>query len=123
MNSLSRRKPKLKNMAYVRREADTLELAYPMDKVWAAIPKAITSLGWSVEHIDNAAHRVKAKTKTNLMGYGTTLLIDAAPVDKNITRISVGAETPVTTVTSLVNFGQTRQRIELFLLELHKQLS
>ena len=110
-------------MAYVRREGGKLKLAYPMNKVWAIIPKALISLGWNVEHTDDTAHRVKAKTKTSLMAYGTILLIDAKLVDQENTEVSVRAETPVTTVTALIDFGQTRKRIELFFLELQEQLS
>jgi hypothetical protein len=113
----------VRNMAYVRREAETIKLAYSVDKVWNTIPKALTSLGWNVEHIDETAHRVKAKTKTSLIAYGTTLLINATPVDEKNTEVSVGAETPVTTITALIDFGQTRKRIEMFLIELQEQLS
>ena len=123
MNILSIRIALVENMAYVRREGGMLKLAYPMNKVWDAIPKALTSLGWNVEHIDDTAHRVKAKTKTSLMAYGTILLIEATPVDQKNTEVSVRAETPVTTVTALIDFGQTRKRIELFFLELRDQLS
>jgi uncharacterized lipoprotein len=113
----------VKNMAYVRKKEITLELAYPLNKVWRAIPKALNSLGWKVECIDDITHRVRAKTKTNLMAWGSVFLIDAVPMDESTTRVSVAAETPVTTVTALVDYGRTWQRIELFLEELRKQLS
>jgi len=100
-----------------------IELAYPLKKVWAAIPKALVSLGWNVELIDDIAHRVEAKTKTSLMAWGSVFLIDVVPIDKNTTRVSVVAETAVTTVTALADYGRTRQRIELFFQELQKQLS
>jgi hypothetical protein len=110
-------------VAWVRKGEDMIELAYPLKKVWAAIPKALVSLGWNVELIDDIAHRVKAKTKTSLMAWGSVFLIGVVPIDKNTTRVSVVAETAVTTVTALVDYGRTRQRIELFFQELQKQLS
>jgi hypothetical protein len=123
MKILSRWGFKGKNMAYSRREEGTVNLAYPLEKVWAAISKAFASLGWTAEFVDDAAHRVKAKTKTNLMDWGTEFMVGVVSVDRNNTSVSVVAETPVTTVTALVYFGQTRKRIEQFLQELQEKLS
>jgi hypothetical protein len=113
----------VENMAYVRREADAIEVAHPLKRVWAAVPIALMNLGWSLEKIDDTTHKAKAKTKTSLMSYGTILLIEAKHIDQANTEVVVGAETPVTTITALVDFGQTRKRIELFFLELERQLS
>jgi hypothetical protein len=110
-------------MAYLRKEKETVEIAYSLNRVWTAISKALTSLEWNIEQIDDAAHHVKAKTKSGLMSWGSVFLIDAVPVDKNTTRVSVVAETPVTTITAMVEFGRTRQRINLFFIELEKQLA
>jgi hypothetical protein len=44
------------------------------------------------------------------------------PVDKNTTRVSVAAETPATMITGMTDFGQARDRINLFLTALAKQL-
>jgi hypothetical protein len=110
-------------VAYLRKEKETVEIAYSLNKVWTTIPKALTSLEWTVEQIDETAHRVKAKTKAGLMSYGSLFLIDAVPVDENTTRVSVVAETPVTTITAIVDFGRTRERIDLFFAALAKQLA
>jgi len=110
-------------MAYLRKEKETVEIAYPLNKVWTVIPKALTNLEWNVEQIDDTTHRVKAKTKAGFMSYGSVLLIEAVPVDEKTTRVSVAAETPVTTITAVVDFGRTRDRIELFFEELAKQLA
>ncbi|MCJ7560600.1 hypothetical protein MUO79_08280 [Candidatus Bathyarchaeota archaeon] len=113
----------MKKMAYLRKEKETVEIAYPLTKVWTAIPKALTNLEWNVEQIDDTTHRAKAKTKAGFMSYGSVLLIDVVPVDENTTRVSVAAETPVTTITAVVDFGRTGDRIELFFEELAKQLA
>ena len=110
-------------MAYSRKEEGTIDFAYPLEKVWAAISKTLVGLGWTVEFVDDAAHRTKAKTKTNLMAWGTEFMVGAVSIDKNNTSVSVVAETPVTTVTALVYFGQTRKRIEQFFQELQEKLS
>ena len=110
-------------MAYLRKGKETVEIDYPFDKVWAAIPEALASLEWIVEQVDDAAHHVKAKTKAGFMSYASLLLIDAVAVDKKTTRVTVTAETPVTTITSIVDFGRTRDRIELFFEALAKQLT
>ncbi len=110
-------------MAYVRREQSEREFAYPLKKVWASIPKTLENLGWSLEATDEAAHRVKVKTQSGLMAWGSVLLIDVAAVKDKTTRVSVAAETPVTAITGLVDFGRTGQRIESFFDELQSQLS
>jgi hypothetical protein len=110
-------------MAYLRKEKEIVEMDFPLEKVWTAISKAITSLEWTIEETDEAAHRVKAKTKRAFISYESELSIDAVPVAENTTRVNVSAETPVTTVTSIVDFGRTRERIDSFLLALVKQLT
>jgi len=110
-------------MAYLRKEKETVEMAYPLDKVWTAISKALISLEWNIEQVDDARHHVKAKTKSSLISWGSVLLIDAVALDRNTTRVSVVAETPVTTITAMVEFGRTRQRIYMFFIELKKQLT
>jgi hypothetical protein len=110
-------------MAYLRKEKETVEIAHSLKKVWTAIPKALTNLEWNVEEIDDKVYHVKAKTKKSLMSWGSTLLIDVVPIDKSTTRVLIAAETPTTTITAMVDFGQTRHRINLFLAELARQLT
>jgi hypothetical protein len=110
-------------MAYLRKEEETVEIDQSLDKVWMAIQKVLKSLDWSVEQIDEAAHRVKAKTKAGPMSWSSVLLIDVVSIDGNITRVSVGAETPVTTIVAIIDFGQGRRRIGQFFTELAKQLA
>ncbi len=110
-------------MAYLRKEKETVEISYPLGRVWEAIPKALTSLEWKVEEIDELKHHVKVKTKAGFMSYSSVLVIDAVLVDEKTARVSVVAETPVTTITSLTDFGRARDQVELFIKELAKQLS
>jgi hypothetical protein len=110
-------------MAYLRKEKEIVETDFPLEKVWVAISKAITNLEWTIEKTDESAHRLKARTKRDLFSYGSVLSIDAVPVAENTTRVNVSAETPVTTLTSIVDFGRTRERIDLFLLSLVKLLN
>jgi len=110
-------------MAYLRKEKETVEIDYPLGKVWAAIQKGLNSLEWTAEQVDDTAHHVKAKTKASFLSYASVLLIDAVAVDEKTARVTITAETPVTTITSVVNFGRTRDRIELFFEALAKQLT
>lgn len=110
-------------MAYLRRENETVEVDYSLKKVWTAVPKALAGLEWSLEEIDEMAHHVKAKTKAAFMSLSSVLLIDVIAVGDNMTRVSVAAETPVTTITSIVDFAQGKRRIGLFLSELAKHLT
>lgn len=109
-------------MAYLRKENDTVEIDYPLDRVWAAVPKALANLEWAVEETDDATHHIEAKTKGAFMSYPSTLKIDGISVDKKTSRVKVVAETPVTTITSVADFGRTRDRIEQFFEALAIQL-
>ena len=110
-------------MAYLRKEDETVEIDYPLDKVWAAVPKVLAILEWTIEETDDTKHHIKAKTKGAFMSYPSMLIIDMVAVDKKTTRCKVRAETPVTTITSIADFGRTRDRIDLFFEALAKQLT
>jgi hypothetical protein len=109
-------------MAYLRREKETVEMDYPINKVWQSIEKAITSLEWKTEETNEATHQIKVKTKANFMAYASTLTIDLNAPNEKTTRVNVSAETPVTTITGIIDFGRTSERINTFLLALVKQL-
>jgi hypothetical protein len=117
------KKSAVKKVAYLRKEKETVEIDYPLGEIWAAIPKALTSLEWTAEQVDDTAHHVKAKTKAGFISYASLLLINAVAVDEKTARVTVTAETPVTTITSIFDFGRTRDRIELFFEALAKQLT
>ena len=110
-------------MAYLRKEKETYEIDYPLGKIWAAIPKALASLEWTMEENNAAEHHAKAKTKGAFMSYPSTLIINGTAVDKKTSRIKVAAETPVTTITSVADFGRTRDRIDQFFEVLAIQLN
>ena|SRR5665647_2031072 len=109
-------------MAYLRDEKENLEVSYPLQRIWAAIPNVITILEWKIEEKDDSSHKAKVKTKGGFMAYSSILYIEAISVDENITRMSVTAETPVTTITSIADFGRTRDRIGQFIETLAKQM-
>jgi len=110
-------------MAYLRKENETVEIDYPLDKVWAAVPKALANLEWTIEETDDATHHIKAKTKGAFMSYPSMLIIDGIAVDKKTSRVKVAAETPVTTITSVADFGRTRDRVDRFFEALAIQLN
>lgn len=113
----------MNTMAYLRKEKETVEIDYPIAKVWKAIPKALQEIGCAIEQIDDAAHNIKANTPKGIVSWSSVLLIDVTRVDENTTRVSVVAETPVTTITSIIDFGRARRRIDLFFAALAKQLT
>ena len=110
-------------MAYLRKENETVEMDYPLNKVWLAIAQTIISLKWSIDSTDESAYSLNVKTKPSFLSYTSNLSIVALSVAENITRVKVSAETPVTTITSVLDFGKTQERIDQFLLGLSKQLS
>jgi carbon monoxide dehydrogenase subunit G len=110
-------------MAYLRKEQEMVEIDHPLTNVWEAIQKAIPDIEWTIEEIKDKEYQIKVKTKSGFMSYSSLLLIEAIKVTEDTTRINIFAETPVTTVTAVADFGRTRQRIDLFLAGLVKQLS
>ena len=110
-------------MAYLRKEKETVEMDYSLNKVWKAIQNVLKNLELNIEQIDEGEHHVKATTRTALLAWGSVLLIDVVPVNVNTTRVSVTAETPVTTITSVIDFGLTKRRINVFLGELSHELA
>ncbi len=109
-------------MAYLRKEKEIIEVDYPLKIVWEAINKAALTLEWTVEEPNETTHQVKLKTKSNFMAYSSLLIIDLTEKGEKTTRLTLSAETPVTTITGIVDFGRTRERIDSFLLALIKQL-
>ena len=110
-------------MAYLRKENETVEIDYPLDQVWEAVPKALRKLKWTIKEKDDATHHMKTKTKGAFMSYPSTLIIDGVTVDEKTARVRVTAETPVTTITSIADFGRTHDRINQFFEALAKQLT
>lgn len=113
----------MEKLAYLRKENETYEIDYPLGKIWAAIPKVLERLEWNIEESDDAKHHVKAKTKSSFMAYASVITIEVVPVNKKTTRLKVTAETPVTTITSMADFGRTQHRVDSFVEALAKQLS
>ncbi len=107
-------------MAYLREEKENLEVAYPINAVWEAIPKAVAKVGWTIEEANEEKHHVKVKTKGAFLSYPSKLVIDLLMVDEKTTRMSITGETPVTTITSVADYGRTRERIEVLVATLSK---
>ncbi|HLB99942.1 MAG TPA: hypothetical protein VJL33_01290 [Candidatus Bathyarchaeia archaeon] len=110
-------------VAYLRQEKETVEIDYPLSKVWEAMPKALALLDWTLEQSDDEAHHAKVKTKSAFMSYSSVLIVDAVSVNEKMCRVTVKAETPVTTITAVADFGRSRERIQLFFAMLAKQLN
>ena len=113
----------MNRMAYLRKEKETVEIDYAIEKVWKKIPKTLEELEWTIEHIDETAHCVKAKTPHGYILWSSVLLIDVVRVDEKTTRVSVVTETPFTTISAIVDLGRARRRIDLFFATLAKQLN
>jgi hypothetical protein len=109
-------------LAYLRNESEKLEIDYPLEKIWESIPEVVKILEWTVEEKDDVNHKAKVKTKGGFMAYGSTFNVEVAAVDEKTTRMSINAETPVTTITSVIDFGRTRDRIGQFIEILAKQM-
>lgn len=102
-------------MAYLREEKQKIEIDYPIEKVWDAIPEVAKIIEWTLEEKNDETHKAKLRTKKGFLSYNTVMNVEAVSVDDQTTRVSINAETPVTTITSMADFGRTRDRIELFI--------
>ena len=109
-------------MAYVREEKQTFEIDYSLEKVWAAIPQATKTLDWTIEAADDQTYKVKIKSRPGFFAYSTILNVELESVDEKTAKLSINGETPVTTITSIADFGRTRDRLEQFVDTLAKEL-
>jgi len=109
-------------MAYVREEKQTFEIDYSLEKVWAAIPQTIKTLDWTIEATDDQAYKLKIKSKPGFFSYSSILNVEIKSVDEKTAKLAINAETPVTTITSIADFGRTRDRLEEFVETLAKEL-
>lgn len=109
-------------MAYLRDEKEKLEIDYPLEKIWVAIPEVVKMLEWTIEEKDDDKYTAKIKTKGGFLSYSSKLIVEAVAVDDKKSRMIITAETPVTTITSMADFGRTRDRIEEFVGGLARQM-
>ena len=110
-------------MAYLRKDEDIVEIDYPLNKVWNEISRVTKKLNWKIEKSDKKTHELKANTQAGLLSYESMLFIKVWAVDEKTTRVKINSETPVTTITSLADFGRIRDRIKLFFEALSKKLN
>ncbi|MDR2700045.1 MAG: hypothetical protein LBC12_04445 [Nitrososphaerota archaeon] len=105
-------------MAYTREETENIEIDYPIIQLWENIPKAIEKLEWTIQESNKDTYHLTVKTKGAFMSYPSNMKIALLPVDDKTTRMLIAGETPVTTITSVLDFGRTRERIERFVVTL-----
>ncbi|MGD0645698.1 MAG: hypothetical protein ABSA75_12405 [Candidatus Bathyarchaeia archaeon] len=110
-------------MAYLREEKETLEVSYPLKAIWEVIPKAVATLDWKIQETNEETHHLKVKTKGGFISYPSMLKIDLSAIDEKTTRMSIAAETPVTTITSVADYGRTKERSQQFVAALAKLMS
>jgi len=109
-------------MAYLRDEQEKIEIDYSLEKIWAVIPKTVELLEWKIQEINDQTHKAKLKTKGAFLSYGSIMNLEAEAVDENTCRMTLTAETPVTTITAMADFGRSRDRINQFVEMLAKQV-
>jgi len=109
-------------VAYLRKEKQTVEIDFPLNEVWTAIPVVLASLEWTIEQTDDSTHHMAVKTRRGFMSYSSQLAIDGLIVNEKTCRVTVQGETPVTTITALTDFGRTSDRIELFFETLAREM-
>jgi len=110
-------------MAYMREGKEAFEVSYPLQAVWDAIPRAIAKLEWKVDAVDEAAHNVKIQTKGAFLSYGSKMEVTLTATGEKTTKMSITAETPVTTITAMADYGRTNERINVFIATIGKIMS
>ena len=76
-------------MAYLKEQKEKIEISYPLNAVWEAIPKAIEKLNWKIQETAETTHHLKVKTKGGFISYPSTLIIDLTVVDEKTTQMSL----------------------------------
>ncbi len=107
-------------MAYERETKQELEVDFSLEDIWRAIPKAIAELDWQIQEKDDNTHYLRVKTHSSFLSYSSMLHIQASKINEKTTNLKIDAETPVTTITSVMDFGQADERISTFVLTLAK---
>ena len=110
-------------MAYLREAKENLEVSYAINAVWEAIPKAVAKIGWTIEEANEETHYVKIKTKGAFLSYPSKLTVNLSKINEKTTQMTIAAETPVTTITSVADYGRTNERIEVLVATLSKIMS
>ncbi len=110
-------------MAYLKEQTENLEVSYPINAIWEAIPKVIAKLDWKIQKKDDATYRLTVKTKGGFISYASTLKVELTAIDAETTKLYMVAETPVTTITSVADYGRSRERIDQFVVELGKLMT
>jgi hypothetical protein len=105
-------------MAYLRERKKELDIDFSLESIWQAVPKAADELDWEVLEKDEATHHMTIKTSDTLTSYASTLRIELVQLNENTTHMVIFGETPVTTITSTLQFGQTYDSVEDFILAL-----
>jgi len=105
-------------MAYLRERQKDVDIDFPVEAIWQAIPIAVDELDWEIVDKDEINHRLTVKTSDSLTSYASTLKVELLKISENSSRLIIVGETPVTTITSTLQFGQTFDRIDDFILEL-----
>ena len=105
-------------MAYLREGKQDVEVDFPLESLWEAIPEAVAKLDWRIQEKDETTHNLTIRTKGSFLSYGSTLKIKLSSENEKTTYVAIDAETPVTTITSVFDYGQAYERINLFVLTL-----
>ncbi|HEY9754511.1 MAG TPA: hypothetical protein V6C97_05105 [Oculatellaceae cyanobacterium] len=105
-------------MAYLRERVKELDIDFPLEDIWKALPKAAEEFDWDICEKNDAAHRLTVKTCDTLTSYGSELRVELKPINEKSTHMTIYGETPVTTITSTLQFGQTYDVTEDFILAL-----
>jgi hypothetical protein len=107
-------------LAYLKEAKQELEVDFSLASIWEAIPKAVDELGWAIQEKDEATHHLKINIAGSLTSYGSMLEIELIRLNEKTTRVVVVGETPVTTITSTLDFSQNSGCIDTFILALAK---
>jgi len=105
-------------MAYLREGKKELDIDFSLESIWQAIPKAADELDWEVLEKNETTHQMTIKTSDTLTSYASTLRVELVQLNENTTHMIIFGETPVTTITSTLQFGQTDDAVENFVLVL-----
>lgn len=102
-------------MAYLKERMQEVEVDFSLESVWVAIPKVLAELGWEIKEKDETSNHLTVNAAGSLTSYGSMVKIDLTRLNEKTTRVTLVGDTPVTTITSTLDFTQTDDCIEYFI--------
>ena len=91
-----------------------INIDFPLQQVWEAIPKAVDQLDWEIVKQNSFAYEFIIRTAQALVSYFLILEVELTALGQETTHIVIYGEIPVTTINSTQPVNLTDNEINHF---------